>query len=139
MTCDLRKQSTGNALDAKGKADVLNGALMTDIGEHIHAGDGMTSAFFTMAMCEVFHSFNMRSQRQSAVGMAFKNHHNWALYGAMLGSFLLTTALLEIPFLAAAFGFTPIGLMEYGIAIALAITVIPVVELVKLIQRSLKK
>ena len=27
--------------------------------------DGMTMAFLTMSMCEIFHSFNMRSQRRS--------------------------------------------------------------------------
>ena len=57
----------------------------------------------------------------------------------MIGSLLLTTAVLEIPFLANAFGFTPIGLEEYGIAMALAILVIPVVELVKLVQRKAHK
>ena len=108
-------------------------------GKLVQAGasdHGMTMAFLTMSMCEIFHSFNLRSQRKSIFSL---HSHNKVLWAAMIGSFLLTTALLEIPFLAAAFGFTPIGLMEYGIAIALAITVIPVVELVKLIQRSLKK
>ena len=56
------------------------------------SGEGMTMAFFTMAMCEVFHSFNRRSQRDSSVALVFKGQHNIALYGAMLGSFLLTTA-----------------------------------------------
>ena len=55
----------------------------------------------------------------------------------MIGSILLTTAVHEIPFLANAFGFTPVGLVEYGIAMALAILVIPVVEIVKFFQRSL--
>ena len=106
------------------------------IGEHIHAGDGMTSAFFTMAMCEVFHSFNMRSQRQSAVGMAFKNHHNWALYGAMLGSFLLTTAVVEIDFLSNLFGFTHLGAQQYLISLGLAFSIIPLVEIIKFFQRK---
>lgn len=53
----------------------------------------------------------------------------------MIGSLILTTALLEIPFLANAFGFTPVGWTEYGIALSLAFLVIPVVEVVKLIQR----
>jgi Ca2+-transporting ATPase len=47
--------------------------------------------------------------------------------------------VIEVPFLATAFGFTPIGLAEYGIAMVLAILVIPVVELVKLIQRSVNR
>ena len=97
---------------------------------------GMTMAFLTMSMCEIFHSFNLRSQRKSIFSLKGQNKVLWA---AMIGSFLLTTLLLEVPFLAAAFGFTPVGLAEYGIAIALALVVIPVVELVKLIQRTTRK
>ena len=109
------------------------------IGESIHVGDGMTSAFFTMAMCEVFHSFNMRSQRQSAVGMVFKGHHNLALYGAMIGSFLLTTAVVEIDFLSNLFGFTHLGLQQYLISLGLAFSIIPLVEIIKLCQRNFGK
>jgi Ca2+-transporting ATPase len=97
---------------------------------------GMTMAFLTMSMCEIFHSFNLRSQRKSIFSLKGQNVVLWA---AMIGSFLLTTALLEIPFLANAFGFTPIGLSEYGIAIALAFVVIPIVEIVKLFQRIFSK
>ena len=98
--------------------------------------DGMTMAFLTMSMCEIFHSFNMRSQR----GSIFKVHgHNKVLWGAMLGSLVLTTLVLEVPFIANAFGFTPISLPEYLVALGLSIVVIPVVEIVKLIQRSLAK
>ncbi len=97
---------------------------------------GMTMAFLTMSMCEVFHSFNMRSQRKSVFTL---HSHNKILWAAMLGSLLLTTLVLEVPFLANAFGFTPVGLMEYAVAILLALTVIPIVELVKLIQRKIAK
>ncbi len=100
------------------------------------SGHGMTMAFLTMSMCEIFHSFNMRSQRKSVFSL---KSHNKVLWLAMIGSLLLTTAVLEIPFLYKAFGFTHIGWGEYGISLALAITVIPIVEFVKLIQRSLKK
>ena len=100
------------------------------------SGHGMTMAFLAMSMCEIFHSFNLRSQRKSLFSIRRQNKILWA---AMLGSLLLTTLVIEVPFIANAFGFTPIGLAEYGIAMALAILVIPVVELVKLIQRSVKK
>ena len=100
------------------------------------SGEGMTMAFLTMSMCEIFHSFNLRSQRKSVFSLKGQNPVLWA---AMLGSLLLTTAVIEIPFLATAFGFTPIGLEEYVISMGLAILVIPVVELVKLIQRALNK
>ena len=95
--------------------------------------DGMTMAFLTMSMCEIFHAFNMRSQRKSIFTLTT---HNKVLWLAMIGSLLLTTAVLEIPALAAAFGFTPISWAEYGIAMALAVMVIPIVELVKLVQRK---
>ena len=65
--------------------------------------------------------------------------HNKVLWAAMLGSLLLTTLVIEVPFIANAFCFTSIGFMEYGIALALAVVVIPIVELVKLIQRKVKK
>ena len=103
------------------------------------SGEGMTMAFFTMAMCEIFHSFNMRSQRGSAVAMVFKGHHNIALYGAMIGSFLLTTAVVEIDFLANMFEFTKLGVKEYAISLGLAFLIIPIVETVKAIQRVIDK
>ena len=101
------------------------------ISEH-----GMTMAFLTMPICEVLHSFNMRSQRKSVFSLKKQNKILWA---AMIGSVILTLSVLEIPFLANAFGFTPIGWTEYGVSIALAFIVIPVVELVKFIQRRKSK
>lgn len=94
---------------------------------------GMTMAFLTMSMCEIFHSFNLRSQRKSVFTLKGRNKILWA---SMIGSLVLTTAVLEVPFLASVFGFTSIGLAEYGIALLLAILVIPIVELVKLCQRA---
>ena len=98
--------------------------------------DGMTMAFLTMSMCEIFHSFNMRSQRKSIFSLKGQNKILWA---AMIGSLALTTLLLEVPFMANAFGFEPISWTEYAVAIALAFTVVPVVEIVKLIQRKTAK
>ena len=94
---------------------------------------GMTMAFLTMSMCEIFHSFNMRSQRKSVFSL---KGHNKILWAAMLGSLLLTTLVIEVPFLSAAFGFTAIGMAEYAIAMGLAVLVIPIVEIVKALQRS---
>ena len=98
--------------------------------------DGMTMAFLTMSMCEIFHSFNLRSQRKSVFSLKGQNKILWA---AMLGSLALTTLLLEVPFLANAFGFEMISWMEYAISIGLAFTVIPVVEIVKFFQRKASK
>ena len=102
--------------------------------------EGMTMAFLTMSMCEIFHSFNMRSQRGSVLGMAFaQKSHNWVLYGAMVASLILTTAIIEIPFLANMFDFAHLDAKAYGISIGLAFLVIPIVEVIKAVQRAMAK
>ncbi len=95
--------------------------------------DGMSMAFLTMSMCEIFHSFNMRSQRKSVFSLKGQNKVLWA---AMIGSLVLTTLLLEVPFLARAFGFQELTLVEYAISMVLAFLVIPIVEVVKFFQRK---
>lgn len=117
------------------------------IGHYIEAGvweitnspDGMTMAFLTMSMCEIFHSLNMRSQRGSTVAMTFKGSHNMYLFGSCLISLLMTTVVIYVPFLANAFDFQPINLMEYAVALALAFAIIPLVEIVKAIERAYDK
>ena len=112
------------------------------IGEFMESGNwafvnshaGTTMAFLTLSMVEIFHSLNMRSRRGSAFSL---KTHNWFLYGAMLISLVLTTLVIEVPFLAAAFDFTPISLMEYVIALGLAVLIIPIMEAVKAVQRAL--
>ena len=98
--------------------------------------DGMTMAFLTMNMCEILHSFNMRSQRRSIFTL---HGHNKLLWVAMLAALALTTIVLEVPAIAAAFGFTPVDWNEYAVALGLAILVVPIVELVKLFQRRAGK
>ena len=78
----------------------------------------------------------MRSQRGSVFVMSIKGSHNIPLFLAMIASLVLTTSVIEIPFLASAFGFTPIGLAEYAVSLALAFSIIPIVEIIKKIQRS---
>ena len=106
-------------------------SLPAGVSEH-----GMTMAFLTMSMCEIFHSFNLRSQRNSVFSLHGQNPVLWA---AMIGSLILTTAVLEVPFLANAFGFTSVGAAEYGVALCLAVLVIPVVEAVKFFQRRRRR
>ena len=106
----------------------------TGTWEITNSAHGMTMAFLTMSMAEIFHSFNMRSQRQSIFKLGTKNK---TLLIAGVGSLLATTLVCEVPFLAAAFGFESVGLNEYVIAILLGMCVIPIVELVNLIQRKM--
>ena len=104
--------------------------------EITNSAHGMTMAFLTMSMAEIFHSFNMRSQRGSIFRLGSQNKLLWF---AGIGSLLATTLVCEVPFLANAFGFASVDVVEYLIAIALGLIVIPVVEIVKLIQRAIHK
>ncbi len=97
---------------------------------------GTSMAFLTLSMAEIFHAFNMRSLHGSIFKM--KTQNVW-LWGAGILSFLLTTAVIEIDFLAEAFSLAHLDITEYGIALGLAILVIPIVEITKLITRQIKK
>ncbi|WP_066721022.1 cation-translocating P-type ATPase [Clostridium sp. Marseille-P299] len=150
---ERKPRSTKDGIFAGGLGgDALyQGALVTIItlaayfiGHYMEAGvweianseDGMTMAFLTMSMAEIFHSFNLRSQR----GTLFKMKSlNFWLLGGMALSLVLTTAVIYLPGISDAFGFAHISIPEYAVALGLAFLVIPIVEIVKLIQRAISK
>lgn len=100
--------------------------------EIVNSPDGMTMAFLTLSMVEIFHSFNMRSRKGSIFHMKQQNKYLW---GAMALSFVLTSAVIYIPALSGAFGFEKISALEYDVAIGLGLLVIPAVEICKWIRR----
>ena len=104
--------------------------------EAVDSSHGMTMAFLTLSMIEIFHSFNMRSRRGSVFKM---QSHNVYLWGAMVLSFVCTTAVIYIPFLSQAFGFEHISLAEYAVSMGIALLIIPVMEAVKWLQRTFSK
>jgi len=114
------------------------------IGLHMETGSftitnsavGSTMAFLTMSMAEIFHSINMRTQRGSIFKLKSKNTF---LFVAAFLSLIATTIVCEVPSIANAFEFATVSAGEYFIAMALAVLIIPIVELVKLIQRNCKK
>ncbi len=97
---------------------------------------GTSMAFLTLSLCEICHAFNMRSLHGSIFKM--KSQNLW-LWGAAILSFILTTVVIEVPFLANAFELAQLDLPEYGIAFALAISIIPIVEIAKIIHRAIDK
>ncbi len=135
-----------------GAAVFYQGVLVTVItlisyfvGHYLEAGNfdvhqeslhGTTMAFLTLAMCEVFHSFNMRSLRGSI--FTIKGQNKW-LWGAGILSLVLTTIVVLIPPVATVFGMVAIGLEEFFIALGLGFCIIPLVEIVKLVHRLIDK
>ena len=115
------------------------------IGHYLEAGNfdihqesvhGTTMAFLTLAMCEVFHSFNMRSLRGSI--FTLKGQNKW-LWGAGLLSLILTSVVVLIAPIAEVFSMVAIDWVEYLVAMALGFTIIPMVELVKFVHRLIDK
>jgi Ca2+-transporting ATPase len=65
--------------------------------------------------------------------------YNWLLYGAGVLSLILTTLVIEVEPLAKLFSFDHLELSHYAIALALAFSIIPIVEIVKAVQRAIAK
>ncbi len=114
------------------------------IGHYMEAGvweitdspDGMTMAFLTLSMVEIFHSFNMRSRRHSIFTLPRQNKY---LVWSFIASLICTTAVIYIPALRDAFEFEHISLAEYGAALLISVMVIPIMEIEKAIERAIEK
>lgn len=105
--------------------------------EHPDAGiEGITMAFLTLSMVEMFHSFNMRSRRQSIFTL---KKQNWWLWGAFGISLVLTTVVIEVPPVAHLFGFAELSLNNYLFALLLAFLIIPIMEVYKVAWRAAEK
>lgn len=149
-----RKSSDGIFAGGVGFDVVYQGLFVTlltlaayFIGHFMEAGrweltesaDGMTMAFLTMSMCEIFHSFNMRSQHGSTVSMLLHGSFNKYIFGSTVLSLITTALVIEVPFLADAFDFTTIDAREFFTALGLAFLIIPLVEIIKAIERAIIK
>lgn len=149
-----RKSSDGIFAGGVGFDVVYQGLFVTlltlaayFIGHFMEAGrweltesaDGMTMAFLTMSMCEIFHSFNMRSQHGSTISMLLHGSFNKYIFGSTVLSLITTALVIEVPFLADAFDFTTIDAREFFTALGLAFLIIPLVEIVKAIERAVIK
>ncbi len=146
-----RKSKAGIFSEGMG-VDVLYQGLMISVlvllsyflGHYVETGNwsletsthGMTMAFLTMSFAEIFHCFNMRSQRESLFTMKKQNGMLWL---AAFASLAMTLLVCEVPFLAGAFELEHIAFKEYAIAIGLGFCVLPIVEIVKWIQRLVAK
>ena len=100
------------------------------------AQHGVTMAFVALSMTEIFHAFNMRSRRASVFSL---KTHNKTLWLSMLFALALTIIVLFVHPVAALFGFTEITVTEFLIAMGIAFSIVPIVEIIKFIQRKLKR
>ncbi|MEO8496772.1 MAG: HAD-IC family P-type ATPase [Planctomycetota bacterium] len=113
--------------------------LAFGIGMHWHGteGDGLraatTMAFMTLALCQVFHVFNARSQRRSAfTDRLFTNGWLWAAVAVCL---VLQIAAVYVPLLQKVLHTAPPSLADWGVITGCSLLPVAVVELVKVCQR----
>lgn len=99
-------------------------------------GNGMTMAFLTTNLVEIFHAMSMRTQRESLLKL---NSFNWWLLGAFAVAVALNCLVIYVPFLAEIFEFTAINAQEFAISFGLAFSVIPVLEVIKFLLRTFDK
>jgi len=104
---------------------------------HGTEGDGLrhavTMTFMTLALAQVFHAFNARSQRRSMfTARLFTN--GW-LWGAVLLCLLLQLAAVYVPFLQTVLLTIPPTPSDWAVIATCSLTPVAVVEVVKVAQR----
>ena len=92
-------------------------------------------AFMTLSFCEMFHAWNMRSLQGSIFKMG---SHNKMLVFAIAFSFVLSVPVLLVPALQGIFSLAALTPMQYLVGALLAVAIVPLVEVVKAIQRHSK-
>lgn len=143
-----REKNAGIFADGLGFDILYQGIAVTALivfayltGHYLEFGDwgiapseqGITMAFFTTSIVGCMHALNLRSRRQSIFKL---KSQNWLLLGSVVFSFVLTTVICFVPSIADAFLLTRISLEEYIITVVLSFAIIPIVEIVKFIQRK---
>lgn len=112
------------------------GVELSMLTDGIADPEGVTMAFITLSMVEIFHSFNMRSRRASIFSM--KTQNKW-LWGAAALAVVLTVVPVEVDFLAEVFGFMTLDPIALFTALGLAFLIIPLMEIYKAVLRSVEK
>ena len=107
------------------------------IGYHsVGHATGMTMAFSTLAISELFHAFNLKSDGTIFNKNIFNN--KW-LNGAFVVGLALQLILIYVRPIANVFKLVNLSLEMELIALGLAMSVIPIVEVTKLIKKLFHK
>ncbi len=116
-------------------------AFAVGLSWHGTDGEGLrsatTMAFMTLALAQVFHAFNARSQKRSAfTSRLFTNGWLWTAVGMCL---ILQTLAVYVPLLKHVLHTVSPTVSDWGVIAGCSLLPVAVVELVKLIQRILAR
>ena len=142
-----RNSNEGVFSDGAGSSMIIHGVIMAFIvllsffiGQYIELGhygvfesvDGMTMAFLTANLVEMFYAVCMRTQKESILKL--KTRNRWLL-GSFILSLFFTLIVIYVPALSKLLGLASISFKEFAIAFGLAFLVIPITEVAKYFQR----
>lgn len=96
-----------------------------------------TMAFVTLAVSQLFHSFNLRHEKKSIFAIGLTS--NMYLVYSLIGGILIQLIVIYVPLLAAAFKVSPLSLLDWAIVVGLSLSVIVLNEIVKIFKRSAAK
>ncbi|HRE25799.1 MAG TPA: HAD-IC family P-type ATPase [Anaerolineales bacterium] len=94
--------------------------------------EAMTMTFISLVLIQFFKAYNFRSDRHSVLNQPFAN--KW-LNLAIVWELVLLVAIVYLPFLHEPFGTFSLPVSDWLIVTALALTVSPVLELAKWMER----
>jgi len=95
--------------------------------------EAITMTFVSLVLIQFFKAYNFRSDRHSVLNRPFANKWlNWAI----LWEVVLLVLIIYVPFLHDAFGTYYLPLVDWLIALGLALTISPVLELAKWMERK---
>jgi Ca2+-transporting ATPase len=111
--------------------------MSTQALSNLQHGDALTMAFATLGLIQLFHAFNVKSIYQSIFKVGLFRNKSFNL--AILVSFLLLAATIVIPGFNDLFSVTHLDAYQWAIVAGTSFSIIPIVEIVKFIQRKMGK
>jgi len=94
--------------------------------------EAMTMTFVSLVAIQFFKAYSFRSERRSIFVRPFENR--W-LNRSVLAEIALLVVLLYVPALRAPFGVYPLPLVDWIIVAVAALSIVPVLEVVKALER----
>ena len=95
-----------------------------------------TMAFVVLSFTELFYIINIRSFHSILVQNPFYNKWFWI---TMIASILVDVVLVAVPAVSGVFDLTSLSLAQWGIVLLVGLSIVPVVELFKLVRFFIAK
>ena len=96
---------------------------------------GQSMAFVTLAISQLLHAFNIKSDKSVFNKQVFNNKYLWL---SLIVGLLLQSLIMYVPFLSSIFGLAALDGMHIMVALGLAACPVVMVEIVKLVKRVMK-